>query len=581
MRIRTFYIVLFLLFVVLGVYYPSIFAPVNTVDDKLMTEAIINSARFSFKGIFLPGSSGYYYRPLLWLTFIADQHLWGFQPSFMHLENILLHAMNVVLVFFIAQKIVKRYELPDLLLPLSAALLFALHPINTESVNWISGRTDLLAGTFILISIFLLLMALEKNNLILCLTASFSLLLACFAKDTAIFFFPAALLMIWHYDGSREEPLHKSIISSMRRKFSFYSSYFSVVLIYFTIRHFAFYSADTGIAQAAGGIIGREANFLYALKVMVKLLGFYVKKLFLPWPLNFAIINVSDYYIAVGMVIFISSIYLIYRRDLLSDFLLTSICIISPAFLVALSRMAWTPIAERYLYIPSATFSIGVTIVVYCLFKRFEMEKFLPVLAVMLFGTAAYATVGRNILWQDNLTLFQDTVQKSPDFPPAKNELAVALKEHGRNAEGDRMIRENVIGKDAKNREFLDLNRANLMYAKNDLESARHLLLNNLNPSSGVYPKMLLKLINIDENRLRRAEDKRTREDIREEIIGLLAKLQVCTGDPYFLYKLGQQYMFLGNKVEAHNHFIRAFEAAPENTDYKLPAKKLADKLRQ
>ncbi len=580
MKIRTPYIVLFLLFVVLGVYYPSIFAPYNSVDDCGMINAFLNTDRFSLKDIFLPGGTGYYYRPLLWLTFIADSYFWGLQASFMHLENIILHAMNVVLVFFVSREIFRRYEVPNVLLSLTAALLFALHPINTEPVNWISGRTDLLAGTFILLSLFLLLRGLSTNSFILCALASLSFLLSCFAKDNAIFFFPTALLMIWHYDG-RGETLAGSLFTSLKKRFVFHFSFSSIVAAYFVIRHIAFAKADTGIATAVAGAIGQNSHVPYTLKVIVKLLGFYAKKLFIPWPLNFAITSVSDYYILLGIALLVVVIYLFYRRELVADLFLMSICLISPAFLVALSRMAWTPIAERYLYIPAATFSIGITLVIFSLSKRYKMEKALPVFAVMLFTTTAYATVTRNIIWQDNLTLFQDTDQKSPNYPPVKNDLAIALKLHGRNAEGDRLIMGNVVAKGVRNGELCDLNRAVLFCAAKDFKGARRLLLGKLDPSSTMYTRMLLKLIDIDMTLIDEATDRKEKGHIRQEIITLLTKVQESTGDPYFLYKLGQQHLSMGNKAEAGKFFAKAFESAPEDAFYKLPAKKLAEKLKQ
>ncbi len=581
MKIRTFYIVLFLVFVVLGIYYPSVFAPINTVDDKAMVLSIMNSSHFSFKGLFFPGISGYYYRPLLGLTFYADDSLWGLQPSFMHLENILLHALNVILVFLVARGIFKRHGLHNILAQLSAALLFALHPINTEPVNWISGRTDLLAGTFILLSMLLLLRALESNRILTCALASFSLLLACFAKDVAIFFFPASLLMIWHFDESREDTLYSSLLSSLKRRALFYASFFFVVLAYFTCRRVAFNKADTGIAQAAGGIIGHEVNILYTLKVMVKLLGFYAKKLFFPWPLNFAITKVPNYYIIVGVMVLVAAVYMFYRRELLADLFLTSICVISPAFLVALNRMAWTPIAERYLYIPCATFSIGITLVVYCLCKKMRFEKYSPILVVLICATSAFATVNRNIVWQDNLTLYEDTVRKSPDFPPAQNELAVALKEHGKDKEGNRIIKSNQVPEGTKNREFAELNRANVLTAEGDLDSARRLLLDNLNPNSAVYNNILTKLINIDECRLNKLDRNVKTQQIRAEIIGFLSKLQANTGDAFYNYRIGQYYLAMGDTKDARNCFATAYEKAPAEAYYKLPAKKLADKLRQ
>src|SRR5690242_10177233 len=74
----------------------------------------------------------------------------------MHLENVLFHLLNVLLLFAVARRYAPEQEGRPPLLALTAALLFALHPINAEAVNWISGRSDLIACFFVLLSAFLL-----------------------------------------------------------------------------------------------------------------------------------------------------------------------------------------------------------------------------------------------------------------------------------------------------------------------------------------------------------------------------------------------------------------------------------------
>lgn len=581
MKIRTPYLIIFILFVTLGAYYPAIFSPVNTVDDKGMALWLLNNDNFTIKGLFVPGGSGYYYRPLLVATFLADKYLWNLQESFMHLENMLFHALNAVLVFLIAVRIFSRYGLDNRLLPLVAALLFALHPINTEPVNWISGRTDLLAGLFILTSILLLLHALERNSSLLACAASFSLLLATFAKDTAVFVYPAALYLVYSYDQTGRVANIKAALTRIKQRMAFYCVISFAVLLYFGFRRLAFSQGDSGISTATSGLIGEKADILYNLRVGIKLLGFYGKKLFIPWPLNFAIVDAADYYVYVGVLILMVLVYLVYRVELLASLFLTSACLIAPAFLVALSRMAWTPIAERYLYIPSATFSIAITFLVYRLFQKFRTEKLLIAVTPLLLSGAAYATVDRNMAWQDNLTLFQDTVRKSPDFPPARNELAVALMEHGMKEQGHEIIKSNKIDKKLKNKEYGIENMAAVRAAEGDLEGARQFLLASLDEKEKNYPILLKKLIEIDDKRLRQTSDPQKLQEINKELCELLKKMYGRTSDTFYCYRLGQSYLSMNNRSEAQKMFALVYEKAADSAYYKLPAKRLAEKLRQ
>lgn len=86
-----------------------------------------------------------YYRPIISLSYMVDYALWGLKPWGFHLSNIIFHIICCVLVYFIGNSLFKNHDTS-----LVASLLFASHPIHTESVTWISGRTDVVAGIFFL-----------------------------------------------------------------------------------------------------------------------------------------------------------------------------------------------------------------------------------------------------------------------------------------------------------------------------------------------------------------------------------------------------------------------------------------------
>ena len=201
-------------------------------------------------------------------------------------------------------------------------------------------------------------------------------------------------------------------------------------------------------------------------------------------------------------------------------------------------------------------------------------------LAVLLFAGSAYATTGRNLVWQDNVTLFQDTVRKSPDFPPARNELGMALREKGRSEDGDSVFIANSIGAGIRNREYVDLNKAAVMIGKGDQKGAKQLLLASLNPDSNVYSSILAKLVTTDQCLLDASVSGREKTQLRGEIIGLLEKLHGISGDPFYYYKLGQQHLAAGDKAKARAFFSKAASSAAEGADYKVAAGKLAERLK-
>ncbi|MBN2489608.1 MAG: hypothetical protein JXQ29_02005, partial [Planctomycetes bacterium] len=124
-------------------------------------------AQLAGRGAGAPGLSPInYYRPVIALSYMLDTFFWGrtqkwhefaksgarselkwerLNPVGFHLTNVLVHALNSLLVFLLVRSLCRRHWVA-----LAAGVLFAVHPIHTESVTWIAGRTDVMATTFYL-----------------------------------------------------------------------------------------------------------------------------------------------------------------------------------------------------------------------------------------------------------------------------------------------------------------------------------------------------------------------------------------------------------------------------------------------
>lgn len=95
--------------------------------------------------------------PVHLLSYMLDYHYWRLDPFGYHLQSIILHAVNTVLVLRVSQRLFGKPWIA-----LIAALLFAVHPAQVEVVAWISSRKDLLATMFALSSVLFYLQATEQ-----------------------------------------------------------------------------------------------------------------------------------------------------------------------------------------------------------------------------------------------------------------------------------------------------------------------------------------------------------------------------------------------------------------------------------
>ena len=112
-----------------------------------------------------------YYRPVIAMSYMLDTFFWMEAPDWktfqqkstraelkwrlqeafgFHLTNVLVHTLNCLLVFLLVRSLTRRYWVA-----LAAGVLFAAHPIHSESVTWIAGRTDVMATTFYLLAFWL------------------------------------------------------------------------------------------------------------------------------------------------------------------------------------------------------------------------------------------------------------------------------------------------------------------------------------------------------------------------------------------------------------------------------------------
>lgn len=138
-----------------------------------------------------PGTN--FYRPLHFVLLGIESRIWGPWPPPFHLFNIVLHAVNTVLLFWLARRVTSGRS--SIAAAALAALLFAVHPRRVEAVAWVSGRADLLCAFFALLTALLYVTAVERRDRRFLGGALMAFGLSLLSKEAAVLL-PVALAVV-------------------------------------------------------------------------------------------------------------------------------------------------------------------------------------------------------------------------------------------------------------------------------------------------------------------------------------------------------------------------------------------------
>lgn len=581
--LTTGYYVLLLAFVVLLVYYPTLFAPFNSLDDEVFVNYLLNLNGFSISRHFLPAGSPEYYRPLLTLSFEIDRYIGGLQEQFMHLFNVLIHTANVIIIFFLARKFSYFLGRKGDIIPFLCSALFAVHPLNTEAVNWIAGRTDLLAGLGVFSALLLFLHSLSSRKLFWGGLGMLFLLAGSLCKETALFLIPGLfLILVWQPVKSAPQWPRRRVLALMLA---------ATMVGYVLLRQFGL-RYDRGIAQTVEAVsdiaLGKGAVDVSAVPSLLafsklpdaslalcKTIGFYAVKLLQPLPLNFAIHRIPNIYWVPGLLVISLIIYGLLTRRPRGVFFVLSMGIASSALLALFSGVSWTPVAERYMYIPNGPFAISILFTGAIQFERMHVRNIPGLAMVLILFLFAGASIQRNFVWQDNLTLYQDTVQKSPDFDPAKTELVRALYAKNRVEEAEELS----LVLRADETQSSSLNRAAALVRQGKYDEARAFLLEEIKKHNAQERPALEMVMKITIEMVGKTDDVKLQHQYFQDVVGWMNRVMQLSNDPFNWYRLGRIHLWLGDREQARVCFSQAARLMPQGSIYIESAQKLVKDL--
>jgi len=553
---------------VMAIYFQTIGHPFSRFDDPFIVDYYGTNSTLSWLDVITPGNS-FYYRPLINLSYWIDFQLWGLDPAFMHLENILLHLLNVILVFRIASLIPAASKNKSL--PLLCAILFGLHPINSEPVNWIAGRTDVFAGTFVFLAVYFLIRALQEKSSRLSCLAFAAAFVGMLTKETAVMFIPAAFIVIvcWP-DLQPGTPRFRRLFSPCFLLPVVISAVLVSTLMLLVNVKRPGYTALSAMFEGGTGILFRS----------LEAFGFYARKMFLPLPLNAAIVDVSHWYAIVGIAAVCAVVTAFRRPGIPAVFFAISVLFILPALAVAATPIAWTPFGERYLYIPSA-FAVMGCLVLFCrLLERRNVEKlFVPIVSAVIV-LSSFATFQRGLIWGDNLAMLEDIIANSPNFGVARNEYGILLKMDKRFAEAEKQF---CIAAEQKNKKNVDrmihLNLIGMKIQGTSNEEMKRILTSEVGTKAAGDAE-LLKIINAcNEGILVKTTSRHSKRKLVEDMIETNDFLYQKTHDSFYLYRSGQLALSIEDRKTAAALFKKAYLSAQPDAYYREPARKLAEKL--
>jgi len=189
-----------ILFVAVSINYAPAVRNGFVWDDTalILRDPLIRSWRLVPEGfnhfLFIDATPSDFYRPLQRLTYTIDYAAAGFQPAFYHATSIFWHGLAAIGLLFFAEEFLIGFGIERRrarIVSLIASLVWAIHPVLSAAVVYISGRADPLAAAFGFFGLFFLLRAKDAigpRKLALFAGSGFALLLSAFSKEAGLIF---------------------------------------------------------------------------------------------------------------------------------------------------------------------------------------------------------------------------------------------------------------------------------------------------------------------------------------------------------------------------------------------------------
>lgn len=357
-----------------------------------------------------------YYRPLNRVTYLLDYRIAGMNPAWYHGVNILIHLGNVILLYLVCLRL-----LPDKAAALVAALIFAVHPANSEAVNFISARNTLLALLFSLASFLAFLEARGRGNRLPLLSALF-FFCGLLSKETAFMLVGVIALCTFVplQGGERRMRLPEGIF--------FLLPYLLSTVLYFSMRYYSLQEI-VGVSLPSDGVFSRLTRNYHVIPQYLGLLLF---------PVDLTVFHnvpqgglLTPPWFLPAWISLLAAVVLVVRSRVRVALFGLSWIFINYAPISNIVPIPSALITERYLYMPAVGFFIVLGVLFSWIHMQGRSKQALWGITAIVVTACGILTIQRNLDWKNDLALFSSGTRNDPMSPAAHFNLGTAYREHG------------------------------------------------------------------------------------------------------------------------------------------------------
>jgi len=376
-------------------------------DEALILNSPVLSGKVTLGSIFTTSlyNQPYTYRPIQVLSYIIDHKIWGYNPFGFHLTSIIIHIINVFLIYYLLALIF------PITLAQITAILFAVHPVNSSVVGYISSRADLLVFFFILLSVIFILKFINSSLKSFYFLSIFFGCLSYFCRENSLILFLLILLVV--------------LINKVKYKRALLlaTPFLLLSLIYFV-------SYSIFSRQLVNGFFPVQMSPVLIIVNFLNIIMKYLTILILPLNLHMFrssafILDFFNTRFILVVIFLIFSIYIIYKHRSNKPFLFGVFWFLIGLLPVVfiLNRYPWLKkamMAESWLYLSSSGFFLLFAI---CLAKFAKWGKIVLFSFVIL---CLYLTYQQHAYWTDNIASYKRIMQFLPKNNPVRKNLVRA-----------------------------------------------------------------------------------------------------------------------------------------------------------